>query len=217
LADLAYSRPDDTLTGDHHMNPLSTIKRMAGLALILATLAGCSAITAQNPSGAYKPVNAVADDPEARLLLKGADVTAYFTQGKYVQGSAQFRSSYEGVDFRFASAQAKALFDQSPTQYLPQYGGYCANGLVYGIPWGGDANTWKMINGKLYIFGGQGSLDAFEIDQAQNLALADKYWDEEVKGNNSFWQRSKRMVLRVPHYKSGEELAKLVAAAKVKP
>jgi len=199
------------------MNPLTTLKRLAGVALIAASLAGCSAITAQNPSGSYKPVNAVADDPEARLLLKGADVTAYFTQGKYVQGSAQFRSSYEGVDFRFASAAAKALFDASPAQYLPQYGGYCANGLVYGIPWGGDANTWKMINGKLYIFGGQGSLDAFMVDEKQNLALADKYWNEEVKGNNSFVQRSKRLILRVPHYKSGEELAKLVAAAKAKP
>ncbi len=199
------------------MNPLTTLKRLAGVALIAASLAGCSAMTAQNPSGSYKPVNAVADDPEARLLLKGADVTAYFTQGKYVQGSAQFRSNYEGVDFRFASAEAKALFDASPTQYLPQYGGYCANGLVYGIPWGGDANTWKMINGKLYIFGGQGSLDAFMVDEKQNLALADKYWNEEVKGNNSFVQRSKRLILRVPHYKSGEELAKLVAAAKAKP
>jgi hypothetical protein len=47
--------------------------------------------------------------------------------------------------------------------------------------------------------------------------LADKYWNEEVKGNNSFVQRSKRLILRVPHYKSGEELAKLVAAAKAKP
>jgi len=35
-----------------------------------------------------------------------------------------------------------------------------------------------------------------------------------VKGNNSFFQRAKRMVLRVPHYKSGEELAREVAAAK---
>jgi hypothetical protein len=37
--------------------------------------------------------------------------------------------------------------------------------MVYGIPWGGDADTWKMINGKLYIFGGRGSIDAFMIDR----------------------------------------------------
>lgn len=47
-----------------------------------------------------------------------------------------------------------------------------------------------------------------------NTALADKYWSEEVEGSNSFIQRSKRLVFRVPHYKSGDELAKMVAAAK---
>ena len=201
------------------MTTRSVIRRTVAPVLVSLTLAlsGCGAMLAQNPSGTYKPVNAVADNPEARLLLKGADVTAYFTQGKYVQGDVQHRSSYEGVDFRFASAEAKALFDKEPTRYLPQYGGYCANGLVYGIPWGGDADTWKIVNGKLYIFGGQGSKDAFLLDEKQNLALADKYWQEEAQGTNSFWQRGKRMIFRVPHYKSGEELARLVAANKTKP
>ena len=198
------------------MKSMSWLRRIAAVAL-LSSLVGCGAMMAQNPSGNYRPVNAVSDNPEARLLLKGADVTAYFTEGKYEQGNPQFRSSYEGVDFRFASAQTKALFDQEPAKYLPQYGGYCANGLVYGIPWGGDANTFKLIDGKLYVFGGQGSKDAFELDEKTNLALADKYWTEEVKGSNSHLQRLKRMVFRVPHYKSGEELAKLVAAAKAKP
>jgi hypothetical protein len=198
------------------MTPTSWLRPVTTL-LLLASLAGCGAFTAQNPSGNYRPVNAVVDQPESRLLLKGADVTAYFTQGKYVQGSPQFHSNYEGVDLRFASAQAKALFDQEPGKYLPQYGGYCTNGLVYGIPWGGDADTWRIIGGKLYIFGGQGSMDAFELDEKTNLALADSYWRQEAQGTNSFLQRAKRLVWRVPHYKSGEELAKMVAAAKAKP
>ena len=173
-------------------------------------------MTAQNPPGALKPVNAVADGGDDRVMLKGADVVAYFTQGRYVQGSPQYRSRYEGVTFRFASAEHKALFDAAPQKYLPQYGGYCANGIVYAIPWGGDADTWRIVDGKLYIFGGQGSKDAFELDVPGNIKLADQYWADEVDGSNSFWQRSKRLVLRVPHYKSGDELAKEVAAAKAK-
>jgi hypothetical protein len=47
--------------------------------------------------------------------------------------------------------------------------------------------------------------------------LADKYWAEEVKGSNSFIQRTKRLILRVPHYQSGEEQTRQVAAAKSKP
>ncbi|MBN8510446.1 MAG: hypothetical protein J0L57_17780 [Burkholderiales bacterium] len=198
---------------------LSTVPlpRWPGLLLLLAALlSGCSAMTAQNPSSALKPVNAVADGGDDRVMLKGADVVAYFTQGRYVPGSPQFSSRYEDVTFRFASAEHKALFDAAPQKYLPQFGGYCANGIAYAIPWGGDADTWRIIDGKLYIFGGQASMDAFELDVPGNLKLAEQYWASEVAGHNSFVQRGKRLVFRVPHYKSGEELAKEVAAAKAK-
>ena len=187
------------------------------LTVAAALLAGCSAMTAQNPAGSLRPVNSVATESAGRLMLKGADLVAYFTQGRYVQGDARFSSVHQGVDFHFASAEHKALFDAAPQKYLPQYGGYCANGIVYGIPWGGDADAWKLIDGKLYIFGGRSSQEAFELDVPGNLRLADQYWASEVAGSNSLWQRSKRMVLRVPHYKSGEELARLVAAAKAAP
>jgi YHS domain-containing protein len=179
-----------------------------------AALAGCGAMMAQNPSSALKPVNAVADDADARLMLKGHDVVAYFTLGRHALGSPQFKSVYEGVTFRFMSAEHKALFDANPKKYQPEYGGYCANGIAYGIPWGGDADTWKMIDGRLFINGGPGSKAAFELDLPRNIALADKYWREEVAGSNSFLQRAKRLVFRVPHYKSGDELAAAVAAAK---
>jgi YHS domain-containing protein len=199
------------------MNIQSSLSRprRAGLALGLAAvlaLGGCAAVTAQNPSGALKPVNAISMEGEDRLMLKGHDVVAYWTLGRHALGSAQFKSVYEGVTFRFMSAEHKALFDKEPKKYLPEYGGYCANGIVYGIPWGGDADAWRMDNGRLFIFGGAGSKAGFELDLKANTALADKYWREEVAGNNSFWQRTKRMVFRVPHYMSGEELAKAVAA-----
>jgi YHS domain-containing protein len=197
------------------MNPV--LERSRGLLLALTlvlTLSGCGALLAQNPASGLRPVNAVADGDDRRVILKGADVVAYFTQDKYVQGSREFRSVYEEVVFRFSSAENKALFDRDPANYLPQFGGYCANGVAYGIPWGGDADTWKMIDGKLYIFGGQGSKDAFELDEKRNLELARKYWHEEILGHNSFLQRIKRLVFRVPHYQSGEQLAKAVAAAR---
>jgi hypothetical protein len=187
----------------------------AGLAGTLV-LTGCSALVAQNPSGALRPVNAVADGAEERLMLKGADVVAYFTQGRYVPGVPAHRSVHEGVAFRFASAGHKALFDAAPQKYLPQFGGYCTNGIVYAIPWGGDADSWRLIDGKLYIFGGAASRDAFELDVPGNLKLAQKYWADEVAGSNSFVQRSKRLVWRVPQYRSGEELARDVAQARAK-
>lgn len=186
------------------------------ITLTAISLGACSAINAQNKGDGYKPVNATPDAEGNALILKGFDVVSYFVDSKDAMGSPQFKTNYKGITFQFSSEQHKALFDKDPTQYLPQFGGYCANGIVYGIPWGGDGDTWKMIDGKLYIFGGHGSKDAFLLDEKTNLALANKYWQEEVSGSNSFIQRSKRMVIRVPHYKSGEELAKLVAEAKLK-
>ena len=177
---------------------------------------GCGAINAQNTGTTYKPANATADAEGNALMLKGYDVVSYFVDNKDSMGSAGFRSHYQGITFQFTSADHKALFDKDPPRYLPEFGGYCANGIVYGIPWGGDGDTWKMIDGKLYIFGGHGSKDAFLLDEVGNLALAKKYWTSEVQGSNSFSQRTKRLVFKVPHYKSGEELAKAVAAAKVK-
>ena len=179
-----------------------------------AVLSGCAPMFTQSPGEGLSPVNAVADGEDRHLILFGHDVVSYFTAGRHQMGSPAHRSVHKGVTFRFASAENKKLFDASPGKYLPQYGGYCANGIVYGIPWGGDADTWRIIDGKLYIFGGAGSRDAFLVDTARNLALAEKYWNEEVNGANAFWQRAKRLVLRVPHYKSGQELADAVAKSK---
>jgi YHS domain-containing protein len=197
---------------------IETLRRSARVGLAAATallaLSGCGAMTAQNPSSALKPVNAVAMNGDDRVMLAGHDVVAYWTLNRHALGSPQIKSVYEGVSFYFSNAENKALFDKEPKKYLPQYGGYCANGIAYGIPWGGDADSWRIDDGKLYIFGGAGSKAAYELDVKGNHALADKYWADEVAGNNSFIQRGKRLVFRVPHYKSGEELAKMVAAAK---
>lgn len=176
-------------------------------------LSGCSAMTAQNPSTELSPVNAAEMEGADRLMLFGADVVAYITQEAYVQGTPEFSSNYQDVDFHFASAEHKALFDAEPEKYIPQYGGYCANGIMFGIPWGGNATDFKVVNGKTYIFGGTVSQAAFELEQEKNIALSDQYWESEVQGNNSFIQRAKRLVVRVPHYKSGEEQAAEVQAA----
>ncbi|MBL8479277.1 MAG: hypothetical protein JNK59_08205 [Sterolibacteriaceae bacterium] len=133
-----------------------------------------------------------------------------------MQGNPRLTSTYEEVTFRFASPEHKAMFDRDPTRYLPQYGGYCANGIAYGIPWGGDADTWKIIGGRLFIFGGQASKDAFGLDEKRNLELADKYWKDEVAGSNSFLRRIWRLVVKVPHYQTGEELARAVADSRAR-
>lgn len=191
------------------------LRRLALVLLLpaLAALTGCGAMLAQNPSSPLKPVRAVAVGDESHVMIDGYDVVAYFTLGRHAPGSLQHRSQYQGVTFLFMSAEHKAAFDKEPARYLPQYGGFCANGITYGIPWGGNADNWRIYDGKLYFFGGPGSLAAFELDRAANLALADKYWREEVSGSNSFVQRTKRLIFRVPHYKSDAQLQQMLREA----
>lgn len=203
---------------DSHVLRMPRLPRLfnllAALVLAFGVLSGCSAMLAQNPSSALKPVKAVAMDGDDHVMLTGHDVVAYFTLGRHALGSAQIKSVYEGVTFRFANAEHKALFDKEPRKYIPQYGGFCAGGIAYAIPWGGDADSFRIVDGRLFIFGGSGSRAAFELDTPGNVKLADAYWKNEVAGSNSFAQRAWRLVFRVPHYKSDAQLAAAVAAAK---
>jgi hypothetical protein len=185
-----------------------TVVLIAAVTLAAAMLQGCAPLMTQSPSGSIRPLNAVADGEDKHLMLFGHDVVSYFTEGKHRLGSPAIKTVMDGVTFRFATAEHKALFDKEPAKYMPQFNGYCANGIVYGIPWGGDADSWRIIDGKLYMFGGKGSRDGFYVDVPRNMAYANKYWNEEVKGSNAFVQRVKRFIVnRVPHYQSGEQLA----------
>ena len=192
------------------MNANTWIATLAAALLV----GGCAPLVTQSPGKGLSPVNAVSEGEDKHLMLFGHDVVSYFTEKTHRPGNPAIKSVYKDVTFRFATPEHKALFDAAPDKYLPQFGGYCTNGIVYAIPWGGDADVWEMIDGKLYIFGGRGSRDAFMLDVPRNMALANKYWSEEVNGSNAFWQRTRRLVFRVPHYKSGKELAEEVAKAK---
>src|SRR5258706_12666523 len=117
--------------------------------------AGCAPLATQSPGAGLSPVNAVAGGADKHLMLFGYDVVSYFTEGHERAGSPAIKSEYKGVTFRFSKAGNKELFDASPDKYIPQFGGYCTNGIVYDIPWGGKADTRQRSDGRRYIFGGQ--------------------------------------------------------------
>lgn len=208
----------------HFFRPFAELARhlrsrsrpLTAAAVLSATLAlgACAPLLTQSPGQGLSPVNAVAEGADEHLMLFGYDVVSYFTESTHRLGRPDIKSVYEGVSFRFSKPEHKTLFDANPQKYIPQFGGYCANGMAYAIPWGGDPDTWLIVDGKLYINGGAGSRDAFLLDVPGNIQLAQRYWEQEVKGSNALWQRAKRMSFRVPHYKSGAELAAMVAAAK---
>jgi YHS domain-containing protein len=180
-------------------------------------LAGCNAMVAQNPSSPMRPVNAVRDGDESRLMLRGYDVVAYVAQGRAMPGSAQWSAEHEGVRYLFASAEHRMQFLQNPAQWQPAYNGWDAMRMAFAIPEPADPAVWKLIDGRVLLFADAASKAAFELDPAGNRAAADKYWEAEVRGSFSAWQRAYRLADRVPGYKSADELARAVAAAKSRP
>jgi YHS domain-containing protein len=170
--------------------------RTAFCAVLALALAACGSM------------NVVSEGGDTNLMLKGYDPVAYFTVGKALRGNSAIKAEHEGVTYRFASEENRRAFLAAPGRYVPQYGGFCANGLVYAIPLGGEPENFKVIGGKLYLFGGSRSRLYFEMDEAANLRLADGYWQAEVKDSNWRWQSWKRVWWdKVPHYKTNADLA----------
>jgi hypothetical protein len=84
-----------------------------------------------------------------------------------------------------------------------------AKRIVYGMFGGGDADSSKMMDWKRCIVGGRASIETFDLDERPNLARAEKYWAEAVKGSHSFL-RARRLICRMPRYRSGDELVRAV-------
>lgn len=189
-----------------HITPLA-------LVLAAALLGGCTLLPNLDPNSyPRKPVNAEPVGSEQAVLLDGVDVVAYRTIGMQAYGQPQYQSMHQGVSLRFTSAAHKAMFDADPQKYLPAYGGLCANAMVYGLPRRADPAYWRIVDGRLVLFEDRAARDAFVLDPARNLALADRYWQTEAGHRNAYAQWLLRKTLRVPHYRSDEQLAQDVAA-----
>lgn len=192
------------------MTPLRYRRRHAlGLAAAaaLTAVAGCASsppatVSMQSPNAGPWRTSTV--DGEAEVMLEGHDAVAYFTRNAAVRGDPALSLRHAGVTWRFASAENRAEFQRRPTRYMPQFGGYCSNGINYAIPWGGGGapDTWRIYRGRLYVFGGRSSRDHFEMDTELNLKRAHHYWNTEVAGAHPLLTRWQRLVLRVPHYQS---------------
>jgi YHS domain-containing protein len=121
------------------------------------------------------------------IALDGYDVVTYFS-GKAVKGSKQNNTSYNGAIYYFQSKENQKTFEADPTKYLPQYEGYCALGVSYGKKISVDPNTFRITNGKLYLFyngdaSGKkvNSLETWNKNENRLLKKADALWPDVKK------------------------------------
>lgn len=90
---------------------------------------------------------------DKNIAIQGYDPVAYFTTGKPTKGNKDLVAVAEGVTYFFATTSNKDLFLKDYKKYEPQYGGWCA----YAMGFSGekveiDPSTFKILNGKLYLF-----------------------------------------------------------------
>jgi len=113
-------------------------------------------------------------------VAKGYDVVAYFSN-EAKQGSKEFSTEYDGVQFYFSSQENLKTFQENPTKYVPQYGGFCAYAMgVKGSKVSINPETFEIREGKLYLFYNRGSTNTLKLwtdEGAEELkAKADKNW-----------------------------------------
>jgi len=118
------------------------------------------------------------------IANSGYDVVSYFA-GKAQKGSVDFSVQYQGVSYHFINKTNKTVFQQSPDKYLPKYGGYCAYAMGdYGEKVNVDPETFKIINGKLYLFYNnifKNTLTNWNKDEENLNKKADKNWKNTVQ------------------------------------
>lgn len=114
----------------------------------------------------------------SNVAVGGYDPVAYFTDGRPVRGSAEFRTMHQGFEYRFASAAHLAAFRANPARYLPQYGGYCAWAVSQGYTAAGNPRNWRIVDGKLYLNYNSEIQQRWERDIPGFIRSGDSNWPQ---------------------------------------
>jgi enamine deaminase RidA (YjgF/YER057c/UK114 family) len=121
---------------------------------------------------------------EPRLSISGYDPVAYFTDGKPVQGKAEFEYLWHKLRWHFANGEHRDLFVKEPSRYAPQYDGYCAMGVTNGDAAHKDTvdpEAWAIVDGKLYFTHNQYWLEIWREHSDEYIKRADVDWQTVFK------------------------------------
>jgi YHS domain-containing protein len=155
---------------------MKTNIRNLGLSVALS-IAALGAGSLSVPVFAYDTASISAINTEAgAVILHGYDPVAYFTAGAPTKGNARFSASHGGATYHFASEANLKAFRAKPEMYVPQYGGFCAMGAVFGKKLDIDPTQFKVVDGKLYLNVNADVFKKWSEDVPGNIAKANTNW-----------------------------------------
>jgi len=135
----------------------------------------CCTIFVSTPAAADKSPIAAVNTADG-IGLQGHDLVAYFTSGRPTPGVAAYSYQWQGVTYRFASAEHQERFKADPDRFLPQYGGYCAYAMSLNRIADIDPARWAIVDGKLYLNNNRFAHALWSLDKSDNIAAADRNW-----------------------------------------
>ncbi|SKC76153.1 YHS domain-containing (seleno)protein [Ohtaekwangia koreensis] len=118
------------------------------------------------------------------IALDGYDPVSYF-DSKPQEGEETNRFVYKGIAYLFVNKTNLNKFKSNPDKYEPAYGGWCA----YAMGDSGekvkiDPETFKIIEGKLYLFynfWGNNTLEDWNKNQQKLKEAGDRNWKKIVQ------------------------------------
>lgn len=133
-----------------------------------------------------RPVLYNVDDDN--IGVQGYDVVAYFKENQAIKGNKYISTTYDGVTYYFSSQKYLEVFTKNPIAYLPQYGGWCAYGVLTSPEKGkvtqNDINpeVFKVVYGSLYLFNSEAELEYWNSNSDyKNVKTADSIWKKLKK------------------------------------
>jgi YHS domain-containing protein len=121
---------------------------------------------------------------EKGVALSGYDAVSYFAK-KPTKGKKEYTYTHEGIKYQFANEANLNTFIKTPSKFEPQYGGWCAYAMgSAGEKVEVDPETYKIINGKLYLFFHtfyKNTLNDWNKDEVNLKTKADLNWAKFIK------------------------------------
>ena len=121
------------------------------------------------------------------IMLDGYDVVSYHSAKGPVEGAKKHALTHEGVVYYFKDLENKKAFEANPEKYIPTYGGWCAYAVAEkGKKVSVDPKTYKIVDGKLYLFynsWGNNTLEKWNKhkDEQAYIKQADSKWGNLVQ------------------------------------
>lgn len=111
-------------------------------------------------------------------VIDGYDPVAYFELEEAVKGTLDHAFETDEGSWLFSRIEYLELFEANPERYIPQFGGFDAEGMARGFKRRSDPTLWVMIDDKIYLHYSIPDQNRWAEDIRGNIRQAEENWKE---------------------------------------